>query len=105
MLTMSPTIKGEARRWPYRVIRFWNADVLTNVDGLLEVKKILHPLPGPPPWHRMGEGNRPRSALAHKTTKQATTDQPVRYGHNLQTPGASNKCSRIIDRLGRLSHY
>jgi len=46
----------------YRVIRFWNSDVLTNMDGVLEI--ILNaasggeraPTPQPPPASERGRG-------------------------------------------------
>jgi very-short-patch-repair endonuclease len=33
----------------YRVLRFWNNDVLTNIDGVLEVIPGLWRAPGPHP--------------------------------------------------------
>jgi very-short-patch-repair endonuclease len=44
----------------YRVLRFWNPDVLTNLEGVLEeiygaVKKAAPPL-DPPTYQKMGEG-------------------------------------------------
>ena len=40
----------------YRVLRFWNNDVLSNRDGVLEkiVEHLNHPLPSPP---LKGEGS------------------------------------------------
>jgi len=43
----------------YKVLRFWNNEVLTNMDGVLE--SILdtvtqrRPLPSPSPWTRRGD--------------------------------------------------
>jgi very-short-patch-repair endonuclease len=35
----------------YKVLRFWNNEVLTNINGILEVirNNLNHPLPNPPP--------------------------------------------------------
>jgi very-short-patch-repair endonuclease len=36
----------------FRVLRFWNSDVLLNIDGVMEVVTralVHHPLPNPPP--------------------------------------------------------
>ncbi|HUH83072.1 MAG TPA: endonuclease domain-containing protein [Stellaceae bacterium] len=38
---------AELARHGYRVIRFWNSDVLENIEGVLET--ILHELESPPP--------------------------------------------------------
>ena len=43
----------------YRVIQFWNTEVLSNIDGMLEaidsaLEKDPAPHRSPPPWHRMG---------------------------------------------------
>jgi len=41
----------------YRVLRFWNNDVLTNVDGVIEtVMKYLTPSPQPSPIKGEGAG-------------------------------------------------
>lgn len=41
----------------YRVLRFWNNDVLANIDGVLEViQSAILPTPTPTPPHK-GEGN------------------------------------------------
>jgi very-short-patch-repair endonuclease len=40
----------------YRVLRFWNNDVLGNTDGVLtEIQSALTPTPNPSP---QGQGNR-----------------------------------------------
>ena len=40
----------------YRVLRFWNTDVLTNIEGVLEViQSAVLATPTPPPPHK-GEG-------------------------------------------------
>jgi very-short-patch-repair endonuclease len=40
----------------YRVLRFWNNDVLANIDGVLEViQSLILPTPTPTPPHK-GEG-------------------------------------------------
>ncbi len=40
----------------FRVLRFWNNEVLRNLDGVVAVilQALLHPHPGPPP--QAGEG-------------------------------------------------
>jgi very-short-patch-repair endonuclease len=42
----------------YRVLRFWNNDLLTNIDGVLEVilEALASPSPSPQPSPRRGEG-------------------------------------------------
>ena len=41
----------------YRVLRFWNIDVLTNIEGVLElIQSAILATPTPPPPHK-GEGN------------------------------------------------
>jgi len=42
----------------YRVLRFWNNEVLTNIDGVLEVllEALASPDPSPQPSPRRGEG-------------------------------------------------
>ncbi|RDI97627.1 endonuclease domain-containing protein [Dyella solisilvae] len=44
----------------YRVLRFWNNDVLTNTDSVLEVilEALASPGPSPRPSPRRGEGAR-----------------------------------------------
>ncbi|MBM3529010.1 MAG: endonuclease domain-containing protein [Alphaproteobacteria bacterium] len=49
----------------YRVLRFWNNDVLRNLEGVLTVIAQSHPSPGTPlrgvpPSPARGEGNRAR---------------------------------------------
>ncbi|MGH6680470.1 MAG: endonuclease domain-containing protein [Bradyrhizobium sp.] len=45
----------------YRVLRFWNNDLLGNIDGVLdEIRRALPPLPTPP---RKGEGRRKSAAI------------------------------------------
>ncbi|MBN8978778.1 MAG: endonuclease domain-containing protein [Rhizobiales bacterium] len=45
----------------YRVLRFWNHDVLGNVDGVLEIifgaLRVAPPTPDPSPPQERGEGN------------------------------------------------
>ena len=38
----------------YRVVRFWNNDVMSNMEGVIAVVEgaLRHPLPGPPPRGR-----------------------------------------------------
>ena len=48
----------------YRVLRFWNNDVMRNIDGVLDViakavSEPLPPTPDPSPPLRGGRGNRP----------------------------------------------
>ena len=57
------TPEGDSRRtaWlegqGYRVIRFWNPDVLTNMDGVLaSIAQALTSHPHPSPLPRAGEG-------------------------------------------------
>ena len=57
------TPEGDARRtaWlksqGYRVIRFWNPDVLTNMDGVLaSIAQALTSHPHPNPLPQAGEG-------------------------------------------------
>jgi very-short-patch-repair endonuclease len=49
----------------YRVLRFWNNDVLTNIESVLEVvmECLASPGPSPQPSPRRGEGEKaaPRS--------------------------------------------
>ena len=41
----------------YRVLRFWNNDVLENIDGVLEmIQNAILPTPTPTPPHK-GEGS------------------------------------------------
>nr|WP_279236596.1 endonuclease domain-containing protein [Dyella sp. RRB7] len=50
----------ELQAMGYRVLRFWNNDVLTNIDGVLEVllEALAGPGPSPQPSPRRGEGAR-----------------------------------------------
>ena len=45
----------------YRVLRFWNHDVLTNIEGVLELivsaVTVSPPTPNPSPPQERGEGN------------------------------------------------
>lgn len=46
----------------YRVLRFWNGDVLTNIDGVLEtVHSVIVATPTPTPPHK-GEGKEEQNA-------------------------------------------
>jgi very-short-patch-repair endonuclease len=49
----------------YRVLRFWDNDVLTNIDGVLEVilEALASPGPSPRPSPRRGEGAGPAGDL------------------------------------------
>jgi very-short-patch-repair endonuclease len=51
---------GELQAMGYRVLRFWNNEVLTNIDGVLEVlaEALASPGPSPQPSPRRGEGAR-----------------------------------------------
>src|SRR5260370_40894379 len=41
----------------YRILRFWNNDVLGNLEGVLsEIQRALHPPPPPPPPPAGGGG-------------------------------------------------
>ena len=42
----------------FRVLRFWNNEVLGNLDGVLTAiaKAVTPPLPGPPPQGGRGKG-------------------------------------------------
>ena len=55
----------ERTRWlvarGYRVVRFWNNDVMANVDGVLETLSRLLNLPSPQPSPK-GEGDHQRDA-------------------------------------------
>jgi len=46
------------REMGYRVLRFWNNDVLTNTEGVLEavLEALASPGPSPQPSLRRGEG-------------------------------------------------
>jgi very-short-patch-repair endonuclease len=53
----------------YRVLRFWNNDVLKNLEGVLTVIAGIHPSPGTPlrgapPSPSWGEGKRARGTGA-----------------------------------------
>ena len=59
-------IKADAKRTKflesegYRVLRFWNNEVLSNIDGVLEViQSSILPTPTPTPPHK-GEGSSER---------------------------------------------
>ena len=50
------------KRNGYRVVRFWNNDVLLNIDGVLEVIVAMlepPPTPDPSPPQERGEGSKP----------------------------------------------
>jgi very-short-patch-repair endonuclease len=49
---------SELQAMGYRVLRFWNNDLLTNIDGVLEVilEALASPSPSPQPSPRRGEG-------------------------------------------------
>ncbi|MGN2242581.1 endonuclease domain-containing protein [Frateuria sp. GZRR33] len=48
----------------YRVLRFWNNDVLTNIESVLEaaVEALASPGPSPRPSPRRGEGAKTKRA-------------------------------------------
>jgi very-short-patch-repair endonuclease len=55
----------------YRVLRFWNNDVLGNIEGVLEqVQRALTATPTPNPPHK-GEGNSPRHERPQRLDPQA----------------------------------
>ena len=43
----------------YRVLRYWNNDVLTNIDGCSRIFSTQQPRPPPPTPPHKGEGNTP----------------------------------------------
>jgi len=44
-------------QYGYRVIRFWNNDVMCNIEGVVaEIERVLHDMPSPNP-SREREGN------------------------------------------------
>ena len=53
----------------YLVLRFWNNDVMHNLEGVLEVilSTLNQPSPAPltPPLSPLGRGSRPHPRLAH----------------------------------------
>ena len=66
----------------YRVLRFWNNDVLTNMEGLLEVllEALASPGPSPQPSPRRGEGagcDQPRTSTHNENS---ATLPPARSG-------------------------
>ena len=72
----------ELQAMGYRVLRFWNNDVLTNLEGLLEVllEALASPGPSPQPPPRRGEGagrGKPQASL-HK--ENSATLPPGRSG-------------------------
>jgi adenine-specific DNA-methyltransferase len=55
----------------YRVLRFWNNDVLTNIESVLEVlmKALASPAPHPGPLPR------PSSGMGARGTARRRTDE------------------------------
>jgi very-short-patch-repair endonuclease len=64
----------------YRMVRFWNSDVLTNVEGvLIAIKQALtEQLPPPltPPHRKRGEGNTARQMQCAAQKIAAAFDLP-----------------------------
>jgi hypothetical protein len=64
----------------YPVLRFWNHEVLGNLDSVLsEIPSVLTPTPPPPQGSRRGEGRRPAceaSALALSQGARRATINP-----------------------------
>ncbi|UYO50043.1 DUF559 domain-containing protein [Rhodopseudomonas palustris] len=57
----------------YRVLRFWNNDVLGNLDGVLaEIQSALTPTPDPSP---QGEGSQNRALPASRAGAQSRGDE------------------------------
>jgi very-short-patch-repair endonuclease len=62
----SRTLRIEAAG--YRVLRFWNNDVLGNIDGVLnEIQNALPPTPDPSP---QGGGEQPRQRKPRRPRKE-----------------------------------
>jgi very-short-patch-repair endonuclease len=72
----------ELQAMGYRVLRFWNNDVLTNLDGVLEVllEALASPGPSPQPSPRRGEGEGCGKPLASQHKKNSATLPPERSG-------------------------
>ena len=72
----------ELQAMGYRVLRFWNNDVIANPEGVLEVllKALASPGPSPQPSPRRGEGagRRKRRMSPHK--ENSATLPPERSG-------------------------
>jgi very-short-patch-repair endonuclease len=65
----------------YRVLRFWNHEVLRNLDGVLnEIQGALTPTPDPSP---QGEGSAPHSKRAlslSRKVRNGKTEMPPHHG-------------------------
>ena len=61
----------------YRVLRYWNNDVLTNIDGVLEdIVSAITTTPTPTPPHK-GEGSTPSLWHLHFEPKRKCASRPI----------------------------
>ena len=59
----------------YRVLRYWNNDVLTNIDGVLEdILSAITSTPTPTPPHK-GEGSTPSARQRHTHRERIRANQ------------------------------
>ena len=72
----------ELQAMGYRVLRFWNNDVLASLESVLEVllEALASPGPSPQPSPRSGEGQERGKHQASLHEKNSATLPPARIG-------------------------
>jgi putative endonuclease len=79
----------------YRVIRFWNTDVLANIDGVVaEIQRVLGDMPSPSP-SREREG---RLAASSRTVARQAADAEGRRGETYAAAWLERRGWEILDR-------
>jgi len=62
----------------YRILRFWNNDVLGNLDGVVaEIERVLAALPSPDPSRKREGSDRAARAASGRTKKVAERAKPA----------------------------
>jgi len=78
----------------YRVLRYWNNDVLTNIDGVLE--DILSAITTTPPPPHKGEGSTPSARQRHTHRERIRASQSMAA---VTTRGDPTTQRRVIELL------
>ena len=78
----------------YRVLRYWNNDVLTNIDGCSRIFSTQQPRPPPPTPPHKGEGSRPSVRRLHVEPKRKCASRSMRAVPTRGDPRSASNAHR-----------